>query len=407
MQKRRNLINSLKLSYRLSGILNGRYLRYSLGYFWQTMRYFRLVFPGVILYRPFFKLLEGKRLHRNSHEPILSASYQNMTEMDFLIKAIQPQRKNVALALPKMATRYGFAMEGEMLFAYKNSLLSMGIEPLIVNPDLNSTNSNSRNDLFALLIDHRTEVLIFQGDTMLKGSQFLDEKFIRQVRDSGIAIVVDLVDCFITRGGQYVVDFYLDKADFLICHNSRLQLHGNFVNNSLVWPSLPYPEKFYFDRHVEKPEGLLIPGSNHRDRKYFARYAKKYKLDSRQRMFSNSDNSSARYSYSDYVDSLCKAMLIFTNGYKSRHESQIIGRVTETMLANSTLLYESGSDINYFFEPFKDYIPVHNLPDFVEKARYLLNNPHEARRFAANGLDTMLKKYSTEVFWDRIFSCLK
>lgn len=237
----------------------------------------------------------------------------------------------------------------------------------------------------------------------MNDSPIFSTEFIAKVRENNIAIVVDLVDVFKMYGGNSTLEFFSNRADFLICHNSRLNVGKYFVGRSLIWPSLPYPESFYLERHSQERHGLLIPGAQHRGRQYYVKYAKRHGLEFFDSLFSRSNQTSGQYSYENYTKRLCKADMVFTNGYKNRRESQVIGRVSEVMLAKSALLYESGSDIDYFFSPYSDYVPVINLADFVDKVNYLINNPLHMEKIAQSGHATILNKFSTSKFWSTIF----
>lgn len=360
--------------------------------------------PGRVIYKTFFIFSFKHPIKLHSKKTTVGNS--TVLEIPHKIEVLElmNQGKRVVLGLPSVARRTGIVMEGEMLFAFKNSLLNFGIDPLVVDTATHSNNPEiSQKRIMTAMQDFEAELLVIQGDSMLSDTLF-SEPFVRQIREKGIAIVVDLVDCFVSRNGQRVVDFYVERADFLICHNSRLLLNGRFDENFLLWPSLPYPESYFFERHVSRKSiDLLIPGSEHRGRNYYVEHARKYNLPLKDGLFSKSDTSATSFSYSDYVNSLCSAKLLFTNGYKNRFESQVIGRVTESLLAKSTLLYESGSDIEAFLVPYEDFVPVSNLNDFEEKVRFLLDNPVVAEHISTRGLKTMTEKYSTKHFWEYVF----
>ena len=382
-----------------------RRFRYARGYSWLFARYIRLWSPGNLLYRVMFALLIKRKLKINWEESSPNSLIEAKSDLIYYEPLREFQSKQLALALPFTAKRSNFLMEGEMLFAYNNSLLDIGVEALKFDSEENPGNlSQRRTEVLHELLNNRIEVLILQGDSKLNYSRVFNEEFIQDIRKRNIAVIIDLVDCFVTRNGQQTLDFFYDKADFIIYHNSRLKIEKKFSNKSLIWPSLPYPESFYLRHHSKERFGLLVPGSSHRGRKFYVDRAKKQCLNFSDSLYSKSDLSAATYSYETYVKSLCQSSLVFTNGYKNYRESQVIGRVTEVMLAKSTLLYESGSDINFFFSEYKDYVPVANLPDFIYKANYLLSHPNEAEKIASNALTTMLEKYPTVKFWSKVLS---
>ena len=381
-----------------------RRFRYARAYFWMFVRYLRLHYPSDWIYRVVFLTLIRNQL-KIAIKPSPTSLVENKSDANRYKSLRDFQSKKVALALPLTARRFDFLMEGEMLFAYNNSLLGVGVEALKFDSEEEPTNlTHRRAEVLSELLNNQIEILILQGDSKLNNSRVFNKELIHDIRKRNIAVVIDLVDCFVTRDGQRTLDFFYDKVDFIVYHNSRLKIEKSFLNKSLIWPSLPYPESFYLRHHSEERFGLLVPGSSHRDRKFYVDRAKKKDLSFSDSLFSKSDSSAATYSYETYVKRLCQSRLVFTNGYKNHRESQVIGRVTEVMLAKSTLLYESGSDINFFFSEYQDYVPVFNIPDFTYKANYLLGHPSEAEQIASNALSTMLDKFSTIKFWTKVFS---
>jgi len=100
---------------------------------------------------------------------------------------------------------------------------------------------------------------------------------------------------------------------------------------------------------------------------------------------------------------LSEDKFVFTNGYRNRHESQIIAKTTEVLLVRSLLLYESGSQLDYFFTPYSHYLPVCNVPDLVEKVNFLQNNPSVADEIIIKGRKHLLENYNTKLFWGQVF----
>ena len=380
-----------------------RRVRYAIGYFWLFVRFIRLAFPGLFLYRVVNSLPRKSNLRKLKLPQGGDANYALTSELTRSDVSKSQFDLGVALALPIRAIRSNFVMEGEMLFAYKNSLLQLGITPLIIDPyPVTGDIYEHRKNIIRELVDKRVQILVLQGDSRLKDSPIFDLEFVQQIRKKEIRIVVDLIDCFLTRNGQETVNFFNSVADCLIYHNSRLNLQGPLSKSSVLWPSLPYPEDYYISRHTTRVIDVLIPGSQHRNRDWFANYATKHNLQLTNSLFSRTELTSASYEYSNYVNQLCRSKMVFTNGYRNRRESQVIGRVTETILAKAVLLYETGSDIDFFFEPYVDYIPIDSFPDFVEKSRYLLNQPQITQTISNQALSKLSSKYSSGLFWNSI-----
>jgi len=98
--------------------------------------------------------------HRVSRYEILDSSYLNSSETTSMVaRLLNPPR--VALALPIEASRFGIKMEGEMLFAYRNSLRSLGIEALILDPECELEDlHNTRRRILDQLSENGIQVLV-------------------------------------------------------------------------------------------------------------------------------------------------------------------------------------------------------------------------------------------------------
>lgn len=381
-------------------------LRIFVAYMRLFFRYTRLYIPNELIHNILFSHWTFSHFRRAALDPE-KLLVKLLPENDPNSKRDQSINLRVALAMAPTAYRFGIEMESELFFAYHSSLKALNSYSTLIDPRVSPKLLDYHRELALNQIrEEAISCLVIQGESKFSDSSIFSESFIHLLRKLGIAIIVDLVDCFVTRNGQNVVNYFGNFADFVILHNSRLSPPPGLSLKTLYWPSLPYSEQYFLDKKQDKVIDLLIPGSQHRQRELYARKAQKSGISCSTRIFSSNNPQSAKFSYSDYVDSLCQSRILFTNGYKNRRESQVIGRVTEAMLSNCALLYETGSDIDYFFEKYKDYVPVRNLSDFIDKAFFLLNNPIVAQSISSHAMNTMLQSYSIRKFWQQIKSAV-
>lgn len=259
--------------------------------------------------------------------------------------------------------------------------------------------------LSKVLLSVNTTHLVILGDTKLSEHPGMSKELLRMLRARNIKVIVVLMDLLFSSKtmGVELVDFWKDEADALVVHNSRILEYFPKLENVLLWPSLPYVEtESIFNAVTEKSIDLLIPGSGHRQRQLFSNYAKKHGIKVVSELSSRVSHDSQVYLWESYIHRLKEARLVFTNGYRNRRESQVIARTSEVMLSKSVLMYEKGSDIDYFFKPYYDFIPVLSLPDLVEKSRFLLANYGISSQIALNGYNTILDKFSSKRFWESL-----
>jgi len=294
-------------------------------------------------------------------------------------------------------------MEHELAMAYETSAQLFGHKTLFIDPVKDAGTHQSATELRRTFLEFNPTHLILLGDTRMKEHVGLTNNLLAEFRLKGIKIIVILMDLLFSHKlmGRDLVRFWIDKADILIVHNSRILNHFPNRTNFLLWPSLPFPEvdPILNENFVQK-DHLLILGSQHRQREVFAKYALKNGLTVASELSSRTNNFHHFPTWEQYMYRVQESKLVFTNGYRNFRESQVIARTTEVMLAKSVLLYESGSDIDFFFKPYFDYVPINSLSDLVEKARFLLSNEEERKFIQQNAFKTMKTKYSYETFWD-------
>lgn len=366
------------------------------------LRVASLHFPGIFLQRLYFELFERKRLFSESTSPSRSSSQSNLLLTPPPLSLESPENFwNITFFFHREILRNNFSMEHEVARAYESSARRFGHKTHFVDTKLARETIKSK-DLFKYFLELNTTHLILLGDTKTSEHPGLNLEMLRALRSRGIKVVVVIMDLLFTNRlmGKGLVEFWKDESDAMVVHNSRILDFFPDLDNILLWPSLPYPEDESIFKHDSLQDiDLLIPGSDHRQRGVFASYVEKRGVRVASQLSSRITNNSHSYSWEHYLGQIKKAKLVFTNGYRDSRESQVIARTTEVMLAKSVLLYETGSDIDYFFEPYHDYIPISSLPDLAEKTNFLLNKHSLRDRIRSNGFHSMSTKYSYKRFW--------
>jgi hypothetical protein len=366
-----------------------------------TLLTFRL--PGKYLSRLRFKYLEQRRFQT-------SVLIETPIEIGF---AVPPKLENspkhsafkIALIVNKQINRNRVLMEHELEFAYRRSLENLGISLHVFDTFKLSQLHDDGEFLAQQIVDLGISHLFLLGDYVLEEGSYLNRKKLNDLRQTlGIVICTIFNDCLISRDGFRILDFWQDVSDVSVSCQPHLLPYFESRNRKLcLWPSYPYPEDaFQSFLSIEKQNSLLVPGSSHRFRKHWADFASKSGISVDSQVSDNNNNSFNTYSLTDYFENLGKAKLIFTNGYRNFRESEVVARTTEIMLVKSLLLYQSGSQIDFFFKPYSHYVPVYDLPDLIDKVKYLLNNPTVADNIICSGRNYLTSQYSSAEFWRQV-----
>ncbi len=353
---------------------------------------------GKVLFNAFGK---PKMIKASKHQSLLVSKppYEDTPNFPFSTSA------KVAILIHEKILRNNVWMEHEFAFAYKESLNNLGVSAQIFDTASLDNKETSTRDFTDLIKNNKITHLILLGDTLLQGKSYLShESLIMMRKKENLIVCAVFMDCLETLNSEQMLGFWRGTADVFIIHHPSLVKH--LKNQKYVlWPSLPYPESFFDDIGIkEKKSILLIPGSGHRFRAEWAKYSIRLGLGVNAQINTRYENSHNSFSIKDYFNSLAEAKFIFTNGYRNRSESQIIAKTTEVMLVRSLLFYESGSQIDYFFTPYRHYIPVFNVPDLVEKTKFLQANQTIADTIIMNGRNYLLDNYSSRKFWEKVFT---
>ncbi len=309
-------------------------------------------------------------------------------------------------------------MQSDAEFLYWHSLKELNINVNSIEPtfqygneslDIYLTKEFNKNAYPSLLFLDGNNIDILSSDEMLQ---------IKLLRNKGYVVIVDHPDLLVTKNAETKLTKILEIADFAVIHNPDINLPKNLADRLLLWPSFPFPKLVNSTPYDLRKSGILFSGGIHRGhRQIYSNYLKKKNIEVIDELYSTlnrafiSENVSTKNyvknqrgfsSYKDYIDSLGLYSMAFTNGYRNSKESLLAFRVCELMVKETLVFYEMGSWINHFFSPYKHYIPVKNAPDLIDKVRYFIDNPEDARRIVDSAKQVMDHQYSGEVFWKKL-----
>lgn len=362
-----------------------------------------LFFPGRPIYKMFSWKIESNRISQFLNLSFASSSTDTF-EIPFTTKKSEMTKsnRNFGLLFPPLVERSHQKVQGDMWFAYSESLTESGNSftdmSSILDPALFDEPSISK--VISSFVELGVQSVIVDANSAITKPSLLEKK-LEIMRHMDLAIIVDIPDLYKCRGGVDKLTAWMRIANLVIIHNSRLLVSGQ-KKNILLWPGFPFPESKYSIEWSAKGRDLSIMGYGHRQRDLFVKQAIRHKLMTSNSLHSNTAQENLEYFYMDYISRLRDTRISFANGFINLKESIVVGRAIESILSNSLLLYEDGSDLDYFLTPYSDYIPVYNLPDFIEKVLYFQNNPHHAEIIAKRGLLNLKTQYSSGSFWREV-----
>jgi hypothetical protein len=330
-------------------------------------------------------------------------NYQNIVNpisIKFDVKKLR-----AILCWPEMTLRSNVWMESDINFAYVQSLSELGIQTE------NLTNFDSRyiDILLESIHESESQTLVFlDGNSVSRISQRSLQE-VRKLRKLGCKIVIDHPDLLFSRNGAEVLMECLSIADLVVIHNPLLLNHqkiSQMKKKLILWPSFPYSSIFYSSDKRERVKSVLMSGTKYRGRDHYLNYLVRRGFPITDQMHDKKEQGGAISSYLDYLVSLESSALAFSTGYRTPKESLLTFRVVESMLRGTTVLYETGSFINYFYQPYKHYIPIVNAPDLYIKGQFLLENPNECLSISRRALDFTKQNYSGVEFWKLVLEKL-
>jgi hypothetical protein len=228
--------------------------------------------------------------------------------------------------------------------------------------------------------------------------------------------VVMLGDVLVTRPGQ--VEEWLDKVDLVIHTNPkygtedrRKERGWGGLERIMVWPGFPHLEKTFMKGtdtdKVLRSSSILFSGSpRHRGREIYCDSLRRRDVPTSSS--THYDKSASKIpNFVEYADRLRHFEAIFANGYKYPQESIVVGKVWEAVLSGTTVLYEDGSWLDEYLEPYVHFVPIKNPADLVVKAKFILSNLEVSREIARLAREEYLKSYGSQEFWKQVISRLE
>jgi spore maturation protein CgeB len=170
----------------------------------------------------------------------------------------------------------------------------------------------------------------------------------------------------------------------------------------MLWPGFPIAYSPYRSKWAKKRVQISFTGTNHRNRSTYRDGAVRAGIEVPDLMHNRNNPNNSIQKYSEYLRPLKFSKFAFSNGYLSSVESIIVGRALESLACGSVLLYEAGSDLNFFFSEYQDFVPILNVPDLIEKVYFLSENDTLAQTIADNGQKKMLSEFSSSNFWELV-----
>ncbi len=318
---------------------------------------------------------------------------QNSINIKFDVKKLR-----AILCWPEMTLRSNVWMESDINFAYAQSLSELGIQ----TENLNNFDSRYINIFLESIYESESQILfLIDGNSISRMSQSNLQE-VRKLRKLGCKVVIDHPDLLFSRNGAEVLMECLSIADLVVIHNPLLLDHqkmSQLKNKLILWPSFPYSSIFYSADTRERMKSVLMSGTKYRGRDHYLNYLVRRGFPIMDKMHDKKEQGGAISSYLDYLVSLESSALAFSTGYRTPKESLLTFRVVESMLRGTTVLYETGSFIDYFYQPYKHYIPIVNAPDLYIKGQFLLENPKEYLSISRRALDFTKQNYSGVEFW--------
>lgn len=85
---------------------------------------------------------------------------------------------------------------------------------------------------------------------------------------------------------------------------------------------------------------------------------------------------------------------------------QVKQRVIQVIASKSLLLENKNASTRSLLTPGQDYVEFGTKEDLCEKIRYYLEHEEERAKIAENGYNTYMQKYTSAIFWKKVFEKL-
>lgn len=230
-------------------------------------------------------------------------------------------------------------------------------------------------------------------DSLLNESSLLDLKC-----RYGIKVIVIMLDFSTTK-----LEYWCRRlADVLVyCRpDQESKIRSVTKARLLCWPGSPYPS--ISNLEAKREIDFFYSGSASRNRKDFLTSL----IDADMKCKINFGNRvrAQSYSYDDYMKTLLKSKITFSNGFVRRGEDLITGRALEAFSTQTLLIYEESKTMSYFFSPYSHYIPVKTGNELLAHSLYLLKNEELRKEIAESAHLFYKRNYSNLAFWSGVFN---
>ena len=107
--------------------------------------------------------------------------------------------------------------------------------------------------------------------------------------------------------------------------------------------------------------------------------------------------------WEEYTDILNRSKISLNFCLNGCGDSQMKGRVTETMACNTLLIEDEGTETSRFFDEGIDFVMAHNKEDMLDKVKYYLEHDREREQIAASGHRKITELYTARNAWGYTF----
>jgi len=255
------------------------------------------------------------------------------------------------------------------------------------------------DEFIRIIEEFKPQLVCIDSNAPINQNNFNNERLSKIKEKYGFKVLMFVPD-FEIRKLQYWGN---DLVDFVNFSRPSLRSKINFIPEQklICLPGLPYSESI-FEGESEKEYDFYYSGSDTRQRRIFLDAARNTNLNVKALFENRIIHKSPEYR--EYIQEMGKSRMTFSNGYISRNNSLIAGRFIESILSKSVCLYEDCPDLDAFFVPYRHYIPVSNIHEFVINAQFLRISPEILARISEQAYTYFMDNYSSKLFWNYIAS---
>lgn len=250
------------------------------------------------------------------------------------------------------------------------------------------------------LLSEKPDVVVFDGNFIPHGRSISREVIRDMKSDLGFKLCTIIGDLHDLQP-QSRLDYWGEVSDLVVVFNTKTRHYVNFDHKEkvLVSPVIPFDEHC-FHWGVEREIGLGFCGGKGRRRDVFLSFAEQCGIPTTTHFVDDKNYLTD----GEFRDFLSRSRITFSNGFVGTlgglPYSVMTGRIAESILSGSLLIYESGSQIDDYLVPYVHYIPVDNIHELVHFCRYLLKNEEIRAGITASAYEYWMENYSSKKFWN-------